>query len=1043
MAQVVTHDTRVAPAGREQMFTPQEWAVLHFLEKIRARVLKPLIERWQTRLGQEDGDDTFWRNIAAGFLFPIEPLRTQIGDAAAQLLSALESRQEDRHQPRAVVARTLERHGHLLFNAYHYVLVRAFDDYHLVPLILGFRPHDPSHLEESQRLVQRQKLSFHINARYVDTYEQLLPCTAGITPYGLRLHVAGLEERVRYSPNFLGDLAILYKREDFLQGHLAAIACFLRDRASNDLEDALGAFVLTSTIPDAFDSETVRALTDVVDEDLKFGILRGLHSPPSLYERGIVTRIGAASSRGVPILETLASSMAAPLRRLLIAGVAKSVVIARANIELGPGERAVATAMNMESLLQIAKSAFPSAPLLTHRWVGYNHDSPAFRSVDFARLSTAASDAKQCFVARGIEDWDVDSIGALLNSDSEALHALVGALCPEATSFKEASSDWSVYRRRLDEASSLVIVGKRLPDDDVTRPLLAVCRAAIALPELPEGENGIFASAQRLCVQQAVSPNEKIESWFAVRDGADHRRDRDQTRDDLVVRLVRQVCHLLTDDSFRAVIVVREGSLFLPDIPESCPPILQEALSSSAVYWMLERIAQICANDFYVPLDAFGETDAAVPYVFESDSKLAVTVDTRTLTSAEKTALTFFGVPVHHEDGAEWSGVRDAYRHYVLGTLQNAADDGAIQRAFKPWATRLTVARVDVAATPDVILQTITTISNDGVSHVTPIPWRRINNCSLDLFCTNATSILRGWLTSVPPDTPAFRLQDGGASVWTFPEQGYAAVHGDDWLAANDNLRKAQRALVEEEERSKDELYVAVSHELRSPLANLRLDLKTVDAILSDSRARQILRRAASSLRSASRFVDNALTRARLVVGELSFDEVDLATVVNEVAEEMRPDADRQHIDIQTHAGSNIRCHCDDFSVRVALRNLINNAIRNSPDGASVDIELQAEEASVRLSVSDRGKGFTEQALEEFRQFGQPMQRSQGARALGIGLFLVQRIVVQHGGTVTLRNRTPHGAVVTLEIPRGRGRRTILAEVKLSDGDETALDLDR
>ena len=225
--------------------------------------------------------------------------------------------------------------------------------------------------------------------------------------------------------------------------------------------------------------------------------------------------------------------------------------------------------------------------------------------------------------------------------------------------------------------------------------------------------------------------------------------------------------------------------------------------------------------------------------------------------------------------------------------------------------------------------------------------------------------------------------------------------------------------------RTKDEFLATLSHELRTPL-NVMLgwvwrlrqgpaDPKTLE------RALEVLERNA---RSQQRLIEDLLDLSRISRGEMGIERrpVDLGALVLAVVEASRPSAEAKQLNLTARLPEDAApvVAGDGGRLQQVLWNLLSNSIKFTPNGGSVAIHLEVEREQAVLVVSDTGVGiapdFLPHVFERFRQYDSTMTRSFGG--VGLGLSIVQHIVILHGGQVKAESPgIGMGATFTVRLP--------------------------
>lgn len=231
----------------------------------------------------------------------------------------------------------------------------------------------------------------------------------------------------------------------------------------------------------------------------------------------------------------------------------------------------------------------------------------------------------------------------------------------------------------------------------------------------------------------------------------------------------------------------------------------------------------------------------------------------------------------------------------------------------------------------------------------------------------------------------------------------------------------AEQEVVMSAERAQEQRrFVAMlSHEFRNPLAAIDRSaqmLRIKLGVLPED-ADQRLSKIRDNVTVLSGFVDNFLMTEALEHGglALSREACELRPMVEETVFALGGDAgQRIVVRIQPESAS---FDLDPTLFRVALGNLLGNALRYSPQGAEVEISVMQGEQGLRVVVADQGPGLSE---DDLNHLGTPYFRatsSLGKKGSGLGYYFTRRIVEAHGGTLTARPRSPMGLEVLISLP--------------------------
>lgn len=245
------------------------------------------------------------------------------------------------------------------------------------------------------------------------------------------------------------------------------------------------------------------------------------------------------------------------------------------------------------------------------------------------------------------------------------------------------------------------------------------------------------------------------------------------------------------------------------------------------------------------------------------------------------------------------------------------------------------------------------------------------------------------------------------------------AAGGGYYMAAK-NIKPLEILFAREHELAAD-----ASHELRTPLTVLSLGVESLqndDESKLSGFAQEVLRDMQHETKYMSRLIEALLTLAR---GDeentpLARAKVDLTEVAVKVCNKMRPLAAKKGLGLEYAAGDAPQVFIlgDKNKMEQLLIIFIDNAIKYSESG-TITVTVDADSMHAVIKVMDEGIGISESDAQKIfeRFYRVDKARSRAAGGFGLGLNIARIIVVRHGGTVSVKPRSPHGSIFTVRLP--------------------------
>lgn len=233
--------------------------------------------------------------------------------------------------------------------------------------------------------------------------------------------------------------------------------------------------------------------------------------------------------------------------------------------------------------------------------------------------------------------------------------------------------------------------------------------------------------------------------------------------------------------------------------------------------------------------------------------------------------------------------------------------------------------------------------------------------------------------------------------------------------AAEERERDA-RALAERAVSARDEVLAVVSHDLRTPLNNIRLAASRMkEEPQNAAHTLAIIQRAVQRMESLiNDLVDAATIRASGLV--ISRTTLDTATFVQHLVDEFRPTYEEQKVALSADVQAHVTLSCDARRIAQVVSNLLHNALKFTEAGGWVRLSVTASSLEATFTVEDSGRGIQEADLE--RVFDREWQAEETAHlGSGMGLYIAKGIVAAHAGRIWVKSEPSVGSTFAFTLP--------------------------
>jgi two-component system sensor histidine kinase/response regulator len=243
-------------------------------------------------------------------------------------------------------------------------------------------------------------------------------------------------------------------------------------------------------------------------------------------------------------------------------------------------------------------------------------------------------------------------------------------------------------------------------------------------------------------------------------------------------------------------------------------------------------------------------------------------------------------------------------------------------------------------------------------------------------------------------------------------------------------LVAAKRIIVKQNEELKrtisnrDKMYSVIAHDLRSPMASIRMVLNLAVNVVSrdivGDEIFELLDKANRESEETHDLLDNLLKWTKSQTGRLSvvYQDLDLDDIVPGVVDIFKVIAEMKKIDLKyLPADEKLIVHADNDMIKTIIRNFLSNAVKFTPEGKAIEVFYKREGDFARISVRDYGVGISPERVESIFHTGETTYGTGGEEGSGLGLQLCQDFARKNGGDARVESTLGEGSTFSFTVP--------------------------
>jgi signal transduction histidine kinase len=246
-------------------------------------------------------------------------------------------------------------------------------------------------------------------------------------------------------------------------------------------------------------------------------------------------------------------------------------------------------------------------------------------------------------------------------------------------------------------------------------------------------------------------------------------------------------------------------------------------------------------------------------------------------------------------------------------------------------------------------------------------------------------------------------------------------------LKENNDTLNTQKLIIESQAEelkvlnsTKDRLFSIIAHDLRSPLSSLKGVMQLLEnEFISKEEFSQLSKRLQENVDNVHGMLENLLLWSLSQMDGIkpNVKNFDLNFVIEETVVLFKEVFTQKQINLTNNSSLNLQALGDEYQIRTVLRNLLNNAIKFTPQNGQIEIVSSVEKHFVNLKISDTGMGIRKEDLAQIFSNPKLNNGTAGEKGTGFGLFLCKELIEKNGGSIEIKSEFKKGTTIEILLP--------------------------